>query len=383
MIDTLKLRSPYLTEPLAKEVESFLERRTCTDLSTGEIKWEFTKGGLDGTWDHRISVVVERFEFVNLPSKRPGGRSTPTRIACRPYLTVEGSVHKAMLGHNVFGGPVDVQASARWFIGELARRMQLQLPAADLWVYRRIDQAECFDLSSFDACSEYISYLHNAKFPRRKTMRYADEAIVIVGTTSTDKLYHKGPEFEKNDRLRLRRVLPDDLVKALQDRANMTLRAEVEIKAKTLDEWFTRPDFPAVASAKIGQHLQQLYNRDMDRFLREGASAVQIVRTAVAVKRRLYDSYSPAMARAAYSTWLELSSRGEKAAAECLSRKTFYRHRKALVESGCSWHDGDVKLDQRLRLVPEDFTPQVGDPRRVVGEDPIVAAALAPYRAAS
>eukprot|EP01035_Chromulina_nebulosa_P011614 gene11615-15520_t len=37
--------------------------------------------------------------------------------------------------------------------------------------------------------------------------KYGNESIFVPGTTTTIKLYHKGPEFQKNDRKRLAWVL--------------------------------------------------------------------------------------------------------------------------------------------------------------------------------
>lgn len=369
MLDTVKLRSPALTEREARAVEQLLQRRTCVDLRTGELLWEFTSGPLLGTWDHRMSLRVERQEWVKLPH-----RAQPVLEPCQPFLVLEGSIHKALLGHNVYGGPRDVYGPVRWFVDQLGHGLGVELPDGADWVCRRIDWAHVYDLGSVEAVQEFVSYLHNARFPRRKVGRYDDESIMVSGTTTSVKLYHKGPEFQKHDRGRVARFGDAE---ALQARANMLLRTEVEIHARTLDDEY--PDSPAAGLVSV-QWIDDLHNRDMGRLMREGACYMGTVRTAAAVKRRLYEVYSPARASALWGTWLELSALGERSARQRLKRTTFYRHRQELQRAGCSWHDSDVKLDPRLRLVPEDFTPLPHDPRCADVEAPEVVAALAPYR---
>lgn len=381
MLDTVKLRSPYLAEELARAVEFHLERRSAVRLADDQVLYEFTSGPLAGTWDHRVRVQVEREEWVNLDAfarqlgTRVEGRlrQAPVKRKCPPYLVIEGSVHKALLGHNVYGGPEDVLAPVRWFVDDIGRRMALTLPDGSLWHVRRLDWAHLYELGSVEACQEFVSYLHNVKFPRRKVGRYEDESLMVAGRTTSVKVYHKGPEFQAHDR---RRVAQYADVGAIQEAANRLIRCEVEVHADAIDA-----EYPTPAAADVSvDWIEEVHNRDMRRLIREGSSDMRTVRTAAAVKRRLYHVYSPALASALWGTWLELSAMGEKSARQRLSRPTFYRHRRKLQDAGCSWHDSDVRLDPRVRLVPEDFVPLPHDPRCADNEAPEVVAALAPYR---
>lgn len=393
MLDTVKLRSRYLAEPVAKAIEVQCTQRGKRNNATGEWLWEFTTGELEGSYDHRLSIQVMRFEFrvehelVSIEGPTPDGhvmqRALPrtVRRRCAPYILLEGSVHKALLGHNVYGGPEDVAAPIRWLVDRVAEQLGVCLPSADSWKVRRLDWAEVFDLGGFDACAEYVGYMRNAEYPRRKAGRYAQESLNIAGDMTAVKLYHKGPEFEAHDRNRIKKVGGPYL--ELQHRANMLLRCEVELRARALDELFgPEPVVGDMVSPETVQQLLTLYDHSLGKVLREGDISMQIVRTAAAVRRRLFEQYSSRQARLLYGTWMQLSALGEKETAATFGagRMTFWRHRKLLMEAGCSWHGGDVKLDERVRLVPQDFTPQRFDPRRVSGEAPEVAAALAPYR---
>ncbi|MDQ2830919.1 MAG: phage/plasmid replication protein, II/X family [Chloroflexota bacterium] len=387
MLDTVKIQSPHVSERVARAVESLLQQRVCFDVPSDDgerpVRYEFTSGPLQGSWDTRIRVNVERQKWV-IPANDAGelarfqGASLitrPVQVKCAPYLQVEGSIHKALLGHNVYGGPSDLLAPVRWLVDFIADHAGVALADGGQWKARRIDWAHVYDLGSFEAVQEFVSYFDHAEFPRRQVGRYGHESLMVAGDTTTVKLYHKGPEFQAHDRARVARF--DDAT-GLHLRANMLLRCEVEVRAPVLDDTGHFPS-PAVADLNVGE-IERIHSRDMGRLLRQGAAEMRTVRTAKAVKQRLQSQYTPAMARALYGTWLELSAMGEDTVKAGLSRPTFYRHRKQLVDAGCSWHDSNVKLDDRVRLVPAGFVPLPHDERLADREADRVTELLAPYR---
>jgi len=244
LIDTLKLRSPELDSVTFASVSSALMTRATVDNATGELISEFTFGLLDGSFDHRVSVRLMTAEMVQAFSA-VDCKYHPVDRACSK-LVIEGSVHKAMLGHNVFGGPECPLLAVRWFVEYVGMLLGVELPRGDDWLVTRIDNAEAFELDDFAACSEYIHGLSLARFPRRKCSRWGDETIAFSGSTTTWKLYHKGPEFAKHDRPRLiERVrdgrrptaetrLHNRWVESLQERANGIIRVETSVKSHKL-----------------------------------------------------------------------------------------------------------------------------------------------------
>jgi II/X family phage/plasmid replication protein len=297
--------------------------------------------------------------------------------SCAPYIEVEGSVHKAMLGHNLEGGSSDPQAVCGWFVEFLARGFGVELPAATFWEVRRLDAAEVYALD-YAGCEAYIRGLSMADYPRRTIMRYGSESIFFPGSTSAIRVYHKGPEFSKHDRPRLRGVVSSEVVAALQWRANGLLRVEVEIKARKLDTDFQGP--PTVGQL-TESYITDLYDREVAKMLREGKTVFEIVRTSEAVLDRLCVHYSARRAAALYGTWLRFSAHGEQLTKRKMSKPTFYRHRQALMAAGVSWHGSDVAIIP-AGPIPAGFAPIRSDPRRVTGEDERVVQLLVPYRAA-
>jgi II/X family phage/plasmid replication protein len=380
MLDTVKIHSPFLDEDRAQRIESQLKLRQSVDLSTGEIEYAFISGDLEGSYDHRIAVRVRRERWESRRVKLGDGRqfNLTEPVSCAPYLSVEGSVHKAMLGHNISGGPCDVQAALRWFVAFIAAGVREELPLADYWQVRRLDWAEAFDLGDFATVEEWIRCVSGASYPRRKPLKHGTQSISFPGFSTTLKAYHKGPEFDTHDRRRLKdSKLGSVAVERLQRASNSVLRLEVGIKARKLDADHGGPPLVGQISET---YCMDLYERETARMLREGQRDMDTVRTYEAVEARLFSLYSRTLAANLIATWVRFSTKGEDWARERMTHDTFYRHRRQLVAAAVSWHGTDVQLVERFSLVPAGFSPTLRDPRRLTGEDPSVVRFLEPYR---
>lgn len=390
MLDTVRLRSPFVSRDLAQAVTASLVWRSGIDIRTGEVLYSLTNGALEGSWDHRISVRVDETEWrrpVSTASRR--GRSVsrqrvPVQMACLPYVTIEGSVHKALMGHNVWGGPLDAAAGCRWLIADMSRRLGVQLPAGGLWTVEQADWAECYELPSFAAVEEYFRGVNSCPFPRRTVSRFGSQSLHCPGVTTTIKLYHKGPEFYKHDRKRLSVFAGDGEgeldAEGLQDLAHRILRCEVSIRARKLEELQTGK--PAV-DGLCSKWLAKVHDDELGRLLKEGQSDMQIVRQNREVSARLKLVYSSRRANLLFGTWMQLAALGEEVTKASMGRTAFYRQRAWLADAGVSWHGADVCIKPSISLVPAGFSPVRSDPRRLSVESPLVVAALQPYRRAA
>ena len=366
MVDTVRLRSPHVPEALAGSVADACVVRSAVDMATGVVLYEFTTGSLEGSWDTRVSVRVNRQKWVN-----PDGKSGAMKVDCAPYLVVEGSVHKALLGHNLTGGPEDPAAACRWFLSDIGRRLGVDLPSSSLWEVDRIDWAEVYDLGRFEAVQEYMHRMNAAVYPRRKVTRYGDEALCCPGYSTSVKLYHKGPEFHAHDWKRWSRV-ELEAAGRLQDLANGLLRFEVECHRRKLEA-----DGVRLVDDLDRAYLEGVHDREATRLLREGQCDMEAVRTHREVKARLDAHYPGELAGRLFGTWLQFAALGEKVVKASMKPRTFYWQRKKLTDVGVEWLGADVRIVSTLSLVPDGFRPVRSDPRRLSGEHPAVAAALA------
>jgi hypothetical protein len=408
MLDTVALTSPYLSESDAAQIERACVLRRAVCLATGEKLYELTTGSLAGSWDSRVSVRVEREEWVAEPAsiaarmastagsdvqvsriegkqvagttgiRRP--RPVVSKQPCAPYLKVEGSVHKALVGHNVWGGPCAVAPTLAWFIDNVGERFGVSLPCSEDWTARRVDWAECFDLGTFEACEEYMTGLNMAQFPRRKVIRYGSESLFAPGRTTSVKVYHKGPEFHAHDRRRLFDWMDEEEVHNLQARANGILRFETSIKARKLDDDFGGK--PTVVEL-TREYLERVHDKEVGRLLKEANNDMETVRTNQAVSRRLREKYEGNLSNTLFGTWLQLAALGEKEVKKTMTARTFYRQRKQISDAGVSWLGSDVYVCSRLSAIPFGFSPVRSDKHRLTEEHSRVSDKLGSYTLSS
>jgi II/X family phage/plasmid replication protein len=353
VIDTLKLVSPELTAEAVAAIVAASVHRSAVDNATGEELWSFTSGELEGSHDHRI-----RF---NVADNR---------------IKLEGSVHKLLLGHNIYGGSDDLQACARFIVAGISSRLGVALPPADSWEVHQIDEAGAYLFAGFDAVEGYFRAMQGVSYPRRKVSRHAFQSIHVPGRLTTVKLYHKGVEFSVHDRKRLKRWMLSQDLDWLQKYANGVLRSEVSLRRRLVEDF---GHWPLVSEVPAG-YAKRVHDSELARLVREGKADMQTVRTFLEVKNRLQEQYTPRCAHLLLGTWMQLSAMGEAETKKGMPKPTYFRHRKQLLEAGCSWHSADIH--QGAQLFPMDFVPVSTSPYAVTGEHPDVKAKLDDFRAA-
>lgn len=378
-IDTVKLQSPYIDESLACQIEDKCVERTGIDRSTGVVLYEIITGELLGSWDSRISVKVMREEWVS------GGKSNIQLVASEPYLLVEASLHKIFFGHNIYGGPTDFLQSCRDFVCLVEELLNVDLPLADIWDVRRVDWAEVFRLQ-FSAIQEFFEGAQTINFPRRESMKFGSNSLYFPGSSTTVKLYHKGPDFAEHDYKRMKlffTIFRDQQfssssdyfrngqwvkrkLEALQRLANNRLRCEVEIHASKLDYDFGKR--PTVAEV-TREYLENVYDREIKRLMREGKSEMNTVRESRAVKNRLLDVYGESEGSNLFGFFMQLAGFGEEVVKKDFwpaRKSTYYYKRKKLETAGVSWVGSNVHVIANDGALPRDFVPYRTDARLCV-----------------
>lgn len=370
--DTIKLKSPPLDRQLVDLIQNQCFLRTGLEMASGEVRYEIFSGELLGSWDARISVNPKFEDYVVNKAGRPELRP------CEPYIIVEASVHKVFSGHNVYGGPTDFQKVCSDFIVLLEEQLSIELPPARCWTVHRVDVALVYRLSKV-ACKEFFDGMHLISFPRRKkgSAKYA-MALYFAGKTTSVKLYHKGSEFAVHERSRLRnffsnlfaylygksdpknRARVERKINALQRLADNRLRVEVEIHSDKFQYDFEKnPRVDEVTDA----YLEQVYDKEVEKLLREGKQGMDTVRETRAVMRRLQNVYGFAPGNRLYGFWSSLCTLGDEVTREQFPKTVFYRNRKQLEDAGVSWRGTDVVVVANDKLIPSDFSPIRSDKR--------------------
>lgn len=385
VLDTVKIQSQSISEALARDLEHRLEVKSshgAVDFETGErsVLYELYSGQVrDSRNLHGVNLRIMRTRIVKDLDATAIGASRTKTVSCKPYLWLEGSVHKAMLGHNVFGGPRELAPSVSWLVSDVSKRLDLELPCYDTWDLMRADWAEIYDLGSFDHVQDYIRSLNSCRFPRREPQRYGDNSLAFPGRTTAVRIYHKGPEFAGESFRRLSRVFARDELQQLAAMSHRTLRVEVSVKRPKITEYHPlNSKIPHIQTT----WLRNLHDKEVKKVIREADSDLTIVRDSQAVRKRLSTVYAgrDRLVRSLFSTWVELSALGDNTVKSQMKEWSYYDHRRKLLDAGCAWTGSDVRVLDADQLPASDFVPVSTDLRCSSSEHPDITRMLEEHR---
>ena len=367
MYDTVVVKSPEIGPETVEKVLHFCRMYEGVDIFTGELLYRFTSGDLEGSYDYRIRIKVDNTEWKKEDSP------VPQRVETYWHVVVECSLHKLLMNHNCYGGPSDIQRSIAYLVRFLEDVMYVKLPYYEEWEVKRIDVAKIYHFKDKEICKKIVSNLRNSYYTRRKPRIY-DTSVMFSGSTTSVKLYWKGPEFKKHDYKRIKKyILREvdlswnkdncDLLQhklamlqkhfdKVMEKAYRIIRYECEIKSRKLKEAFENDT--VLVKDLNDEKLINIAETELFKLMREGEN-MDIVRRSDLVLERLHQVYGTSQANALYSTWTKLVQFGEQMTKETVSTRTFYRHKKLLVEAGVSWMCSVANLKQ-FSIVPEDFS---------------------------
>lgn len=387
MIDTIRLSSPCMEAAETRRIQTMLRglkpvtRRTRTGkpLETFPIGWLPQESGPD------IKVEIHEMRHVVLsptPASilRAAGSGRPARrtvvmAPCEPFITVEDSVHKLMLGHNVWGGPMSFQPAVAWLVSEISNHAGMVLPEAGRWEVSRVDVAYAFDLHP-SAIHDFIQAACRNVYGRRVVVDYAS-GVQSASQLSSIKAYHKLAEMLAHEDRRLKAAMDATEYEWLLRQANRVMRVETTIRARKLRDALFLDRKPYVSEIR-DEMLEAIHREEIYRLFHEGRFGTEpVVRTPGSVELRLRDVF-PTNADRLYDTWRSLVEHGETKTRGQRPDSTFLRHRACLIDAGCAWLGAD--LDPDWCSIPDGFSISPVDPRCCASETALIVEKLAAFR---
>lgn len=352
MLDTVVLTTESLTTAQYQHIQMQLQARSGVEPSTGEVKYlRYVASPAIPSTGAIVRMTVDTAKWVKMP-----GEKAPYRVACKS-LRVEGSVHKAMHGHNVYGGEPDPQAAMAWLIKAVAALLSCDLPPLERWQCARVDFAASFDLGTLANVRGWIRAKSLVVYPRREMEFYSDLGFIARGTTTTVRAYAKGPQFHKEGGYKqlLMCSSPDHAFEVSRI-ADRTLRCEIECKPPKLAQ------FSSAADITEGW-LRSVYEEEWRKLLRPIDSDTRLVHTAVEVANRLASCY-PDHWLSLYLVWCGLAIRGEQYYRQNVPSSTWREQRRKLETASVSWTETDV-LTLNSPANVASFYPALDEPRHL------------------
>jgi II/X family phage/plasmid replication protein len=270
---------------------------------------------------------------------------------------IECSVHKLIVGHNVYGGSDDLLTQVDYLRTFINKSLDINIGSVSEWIIQRLDFAKTFNLGTKENCVKYIQNISRGYYPRREISKF-ETSTYCKGTTTTVKIYHKGSEYYKHDRARLNKVMNYSEGRALQQLADQLIRVEVEFKNKKLKSILNNESDPLndvlISQVNI-KAIETSYYKEVGKMIKLVDDDVKTIRTMEKVEDTLIDEYGRKEGVAIFATWIKLSTQAYKKVLDDTPKSTFYRHRKKLLDMNIDWQQTDVILLEEDEIV--DFIP--------------------------
>lgn len=345
MYDTVVLSTEHMAPEDWTAIQDQMQMRSGTSMATGEVEYiHYTLNLVIPQTNCPVRLTIRTAKWMRFP-----GEKSPRKVDGMRSLRIECSLHRAMLGHNCFGGPTEFQPACKWLIHQLGVLLQVWLPDLPAWRVHRVDVAECFDLGSEEAVRGWIRARTLGYYPRRTLHFWSDLGFSADGTTTCLRAYAKGPEFHESMYGAYLKVASVADAFMVSERARSILRCEVEIKASVLEALESNA-IPALSD----EYLHGIYDREWDKFTRNKEQDDTLAHTAIDVEMQLR-AYAPGALASLYPIWCLLAVRGETFYRTLVSGSTWRRQRRELEAAGIDWMHTDVSslsADSPVGFIP-------------------------------
>lgn len=346
MIDTIRVESPSINNDVYQNLKDISVEKLQIDNATGNIHYCFTNCELDGSFDYRIMLSIKNERWKRFYSAS-ACKFVTELLPSKPYLVIEFSIHKFFVGHNLKYGFNDLPSKFKLFISFLENTLNVNLPNYADWSLTRLDFALTFKIKNVD---DYFKYLKNCSYPRRKTFSY-DTSMMWVGSTTTVRVYSKEHEFKKHDLNRLKNNMNFDIIDLVNTSKNM-IRAEVQIRKKKLI------DLNGGSIMTINDYdynkIIKLYDDEIFKIYRNKENNIKYNK-ADDVMSILLKNFTKNKANTLFAFYTQMQIFDESKVKESVSRASFYRNRKELIDLGIDLKKSDIKV------INEDFINFIPD----------------------
>lgn len=354
MIDTIVLISPYIDKITADKIENQGKITMSIDMKNKEQLYSYTNLELNGSYDYRIRIKLKKDKLISIlqyPDKIESKRITK-KVNTQPYIEVECSLHKLILGHNCYGGSDDIKLQVEYLIKTINKDLDIKLPQYNEWTIKRIDFAKVYKFNNNQELDKFFKGFSEVYYPRRKVHKYDASGLYFSGSFTTLKLYNKYDEFRKHDYKRLLQSMDINKVNEILNNTKGILRIEIEFKAKKLRHLYN--ELPTIDQINI-KDLENQYYIELDRIFKLGDNNMKTYNKSEEVEKRLKEKYGNASVLLA--TWYRLSVFGYEKVKSEMTESTFYRHIKMLRDANITWNFTDLKITE-TNVIEVIFNPK-------------------------
>lgn len=205
MLDSIWIRSPFISELDATGIEKYLKSRLLVENISGSILSEFVSETIkvdSATHASYVRVELRRTYFKEGLQTKDGRKTPPVELPCDPYLYLNFSLPKYLFGQNVILNNYDIW-DCQHVLNGLEAYLGVKLPSISKWYVQQFDFSQCYKFTE----EEQRDYIHSLSFGvfsrRNKHHSSTDTSLLWVGSIGVTKIYMKGAEQRANNKKKL------------------------------------------------------------------------------------------------------------------------------------------------------------------------------------
>lgn len=252
-------------------------------------------------------------------------------ITCGVDLVITGSPARLVTGNsdNVFGS-TDVRHCAQLMLDHIAKAKGVRMPPVFQFKCTRIDVTFNY----------YLGLLASVK-QSLETMRHAEGGRYQVQTSaetvywSSNSSYRKGKAYAKGPHLRkLNSKHGLNLTDEYLDASDCLLRLELTLASAYFRKLSSKKWFDLTETDLINEHRTYFRN-----FIGTMKVNINCDLEQVLIDSAIELGFSEGLGKSAYGTWCFVRECGLKIVQARMSRTTFFRHKKIMLNAGLSYSD--------------------------------------------
>ncbi|MGE5470589.1 MAG: phage/plasmid replication protein, II/X family [Bacteroidota bacterium] len=339
LLDWIGLRMPVnmLPPSLQERLYENMDSVACLKLdgkgNPSEIRWE-----------------QKRLNFDALRSDSEGLYFTCSYVGLIAYFYIGASPASLANPCNVFG-TLDIKEGAEILLSRARRAFQCFLAPAEDWEMTRLDITGNYAFPDFAMVKTCLRTLLSTDSARRKATSAKNGGDTVLWAPSSDvkagKAYHKGPHLRYLQKKGQIDISEEQL--ALADRL---LRLEMKIGSRffrDMQNFRKHPFFGRHWTTFTGEELADLH-RGFFGPLVEGVEVRDMGRVEMIERIAELNGITQGRARAAFKTYSDIKEYGLDEVKASMPERTYYLHKKYLVQAGVS--DSDLIASLPGNILP-------------------------------
>lgn len=244
------------------------------------------------------------------------------------YLNIGASPAFLQNGNNLFGSP-DYQYCKSLLINHAHTALTGALLIGSNWECRRIDITQNYFLESHTQVKDALHILRSSDGIRQKATVKGDSVYWGEGSSyRSGKAYDKFIQALELIKKSLAQGKPVPYTESQLHLMDSILRLELKLGRQYFDEHTDETLFTP-------DYLTNLHEDFFSRFI--GSAEVTDMDKLLSIL--IETAPTPNRGRAAYDTYLRIKQLGYETASQTMPERTFYRHRKDLLNAGLSLSD--------------------------------------------